>query len=548
MWPRQGKMKKRVLIFAGFLFFLGAEAQGQETVFALLRGDLKNADEYFTTRNFNTALSLYTNVSKKNQVPPAVNLKIAQCYYFLKQYREAVKTYDTYLKTNASLPAKDIYYYAEAQCAMGEYDHAIEYYRRYLEQSPDDELITKKIWRLNNIRFLYEDSLHYAVRRLPLNSQYGELCAVPYRNSLVFMSNRKEIQIVEKIDAALQAPFYRIYHANVLPDTVNSGLPNYSKPSIFSKELNSRFHAGPVAFYQQGKKMVFAATGSDQGTNGNRTLQLYFAEEKQGTWKTTVSYPFNSANYSITDPTISENGTILIFSSDMPGGLGGKDLYRSEFIEGKWTRPVNLGELINTAYDEVFPYFHLYKTLYFSSDGQAGIGGLDIFKAEITPTGFDEVQHTGYPINTHYDEFGVFIDSLNTHGYFSSNRGMEGRNDDLYEFDMDLQTYPLTITGLIRYKEHNWSDSSELKAFSSARLSVIDNLRNVTVHETSADNAGNFSIVVPYFSKYRIKVVGTEHDEHVVSLEIPKHRRLHNIHEIVVVKDAFKSHDNPVVK
>jgi hypothetical protein len=196
---------------------------------------------------------------------------------------------------------------------------------------------------------------------------------------------------------------------------------------------------------------------------------------------------------------------------------------------------------VNTAQDEVFPYLH-HNTLYFSSNGHAGLGGLDLFKSEITADRFDEPQNIGYPLNTNYDDFGITIDSLNTHGYFSSNRSRGGYNDDVYEFDMDLQTYPLEINGVMKFKEQDLTDSSELRITPHARIYLIDNIRDVIVHESSSDADGNFSMAVPYFSKYKIRVVTQEGDENIVSLEIPKHRKEDSRHEIVIVKDLFKSH------
>jgi hypothetical protein len=224
----------------------------------------------------------------------------------------------------------------------------------------------------------------------------------------------------------------------------------------------------------------------------------------------------------------------------MPGGFGGKDIYRSVNINGSWSKPENLGEAINTAYDETAPFLHLKKVLYFASSGHAGLGGTDIFKVMITNSSAGEVENMGYPINSTSDEFGINIDSLSTHGYFSSNRKNGGYDDDLYEFDMDLQTYPLELMGTLRFKEFAWNDSSELKPLGNARYYLIDNLREVIVHEGTSDEKGNFKWTIPYFSKYRVRVIGPDNDEHVVSLEIPKHRKDQSNHEIVVVKDLFK--------
>jgi len=542
-------MRSTILLVVVIIF--GAyEGACQETVFGLLKKNEKLADRYFEERNFQEALNLFQAAARKNPRDHELRLKIARCHYFLKQYPKASDSYEQYLKAGQPFPPKDLYYYAETYVTLGDYKKAVEYFRQYLVQTPNDSLITEKIWRLDNIQYLYEDSLQFAVRSLPqLNTANGELCPVPYNKGLLYISNRKEGGLVEKIDASQNMPFYRIYFSPSVPDTtVENAALQFGRPTPFNTELSSKFHAGPLSFYDRHRKMVFTTTSEEAAEDGGRGLQLYFAELRQGRWKPTTAYPYNSKEYSITDPSISEDGKVLYFSSDMETGLGGQDLYRSEYANGQWTKPVNLGNHVNTPYDEVFPYLHG-NTLYFSSNGHPGMGGLDIFKVMITSTGeYDEVTNAGYPVNSNYDEFGIVIDSINTHGFFSSNRKTGGYNDDIYEFDMDLQTYPLEISGWIRQKEYNWSDSSDLKVLPNAKLYLIDNIRNVNLSESVSDSSGNFSIVIPWFSTYRIRVVGKDNDEHIVSLEIPKHRKLYSKHEIVIVKDTFKSSVNPSVK
>ena len=530
-------MKTRVALCIFLLFLVAFQASGQETVFGLLKNDLRLADKYFENKDYQSALKLYKTVVKRHPSKD-VELKIARSHHFLKQYRKAIAAYDKHVVTN-SLSIPDLYYYAEAQSGVLNYDKAVESYQAYLIRVPDDQLIMKKIWRLNNLEFLYEDSSHFAIRPVQINTEYGELCAAPYKNGVVFISNRKEVQAIETNDAAMHAPFYKTYFSAVVTDTTNGSL-SYGRPLPFNKELTSKFHAGPLAFYNHETKMVFSSAANKASRQGERTMHLYFAELKDGHWQTTAAFPYNSADYSISNPAINEEGTVLYFCSDMKGGIGGKDLYKSENVNGKWTKPKNLGEGINTIYDEVFPYLH-HHTLYFSSNGHPGLGGLDIFKAELSNSTFLDVENVGYPLNTNFDDFGIVIDSLNTHGYFSSNRKEGGYNDDIYEFDMDLQSYPLEINGVMKFKEHSWVDSVDLKIMPNAKIQLIDNVRNVTVQESVCDDSGNFSIVIPYHSKYKIRVVSEDNDENIVSLEIPKHRKANGRHEIVIVKDAFKS-------
>lgn len=526
-----------ILFFALVLPRIGS---GQETVFGIFKKDVKLADEYFQQKRFHEALALYESEASSRHAGMDIDLKIARCHYFLKNYPKAITAYELVRTKSGKLHERDLFYLAEAQLSSRHDEEAIESYQNFLQSSPDDAIVMQKIWRLNNKSYLYEDSVHFAVRALDFNTASGEFCARPYKNGLLFLSNRQEIAVVKKVDASSNLPFYRMYYAPFKPDTADSQRTlGFLRTKQISKDLNVPYHVGPVDIYDHGKKMVFASTSETRGADGQKTLQLFFAEEEGGHWKVTSSFPFNSLNHSITDPSISEDGTRLYFSSDMKGGYGQTDIYVSGLISGKWSQPANLGDQINTPYDDVFPFLHDGNTLYFSSNGHAGMGGLDIFKVIGGGTAHAEVVNMGYPVNSPQDDFGIYIDSLELHGYFSSNRKHGGFDDDVYEFDMDLQSYPLDISGVIRFKEHSWSDSADIRIMPRATIYLIDNIRNITVSETTSDNTGNFKLRVPWFSKFRIRVIGQEKDEHVVSLEIPRHRKMLSNHDIVVVKDAF---------
>lgn len=539
----------RTMITVVMLMCFHPEGMSQETVFGLFRNDTELADDYFAEGQFQHALELYLNAEKRDSAPSENLLKIARCYFALRQYKNAIHWYDKHLNGFSSFTLRDIFNYAEAQAGVKDYEKAIAGYKQYLDQKPDDGLVIKKVWQLQNAHFLFEDSIHYAVRPIHSDSGLGELCPTLYGKGIVFMSNRRSVKIIDKIDAKANAPFYKLYYAERYQDTITFTGSKYLPPVAFDKGSSSKYHEGPIRFFDKQQRAVYVSTSAKARADGTRTLQLFFAERIDGRWKKANAFPFNSVEHSISDPAINETGTVLYFTSDKKGGFGGKDIYRSELVNGKWADPLNLGDQINTPYDEEFPYLHSGNVLYFSSNGHAGLGGLDLFKAPITPGGgFGDVTNLGYPLNTNFDEFGIVVDSLSTHGYITSNRKQGGLNDDIYEFDMDVQTYPLVLSGIVKFKQFSWSDSSELKPLAHARLHVIDNIRNVMVDEYTSDAEGHFSINIPYFSKYKIKVVGADNEENVVSLEIPKHRKAEGKHEIVVVKDPFREEHTEILR
>jgi tetratricopeptide (TPR) repeat protein len=529
-----------VLICLTYLLFIPWQVSSQATVFGMFQSDERLADKYYEAQDFQSALKLYTSSINKRRSNSNLYLRIAQCYYSMKEYEKAIDSYNNYSK-DGDLPTADLLNYAEASAALLNYVQATAFYKKYLLKEPSNEIVVKKIWRLDNKQYLYEDSAHYALRPVALNTASGELCAVPYKNGVVFMSNRESISIIKNINSNVSRTFYRLYFSKTVQDSIApSAAPlQFDKALTFGKSLDSKFNTGPATFYGKEKKIAFIASAYSANSDGKRTLGLYFGEIKSNRWEVSSSFSHNSDQYSIFDVTIDQSGKTIIFSSDKKEGYGGKDLYKSELKNGAWSIPVNLGEEINTTKDEVFPYLHKNHTLYFSSNGLAGLGELDIFKSIAKPNGFDEPQNIGYPINSSKDDFGLVLDSVGTHGYLSSNRKNGGYDDDLFEFDMDLQTYPLTISGVLKYKEHTWSEDTELQIMPRGKISLVDNLRNVTVHESVSDAKGNFSITIPYFSKYFIKIIGEGGDEHKASLEILKHKKELSSYEIVIIKDLF---------
>jgi hypothetical protein len=269
-------------------------------------------------------------------------------------------------------------------------------------------------------------------------------------------------------------------------------------------------------------------------------LQLYWVNNVSGKWKGEIPFEYNSDEYSVSHPALSTDGKTLYFVSDMPGGLGGKDLYKCILNNSGWSQPRNLGKTINTSTDETSPFIHNSNTLYFASNGHGGFGGYDVFKAVSSNDEFKEVQNLGFPINTRFDDFGLILNKEGSHGFFASNRGNGGFNDDIFEVIVDLQSYPLIISGIVRYNNPDWSESNRLDILPNAHLKLVDNLKDVIVYETYANQHGAFSLKIPYSSKYRLHVSQELVGQAMVSLEISKNRKLHTAHEIVVVKEKFK--------
>jgi tetratricopeptide (TPR) repeat protein len=523
-----------------------SSAYGQQTVFSIMKGPEELGDRNVDGGEYAEAITNYIRILDRDPKNIRVLTKVAQCQYNIKDYKRCVATYDKVLDLGGQLSPNEMFHYAEAQSSLRNYLVAIAWYKKCLERNPGDELVSKKVWALSNISFLMEDSSHYVVRPVTdINSKASELGATVFANGVVYTSNLKGSRPVDLASDLPNGPFYELVFAAWETDSATNARSLSKKPSKFGRSMGLSYNTGPVAFYDHKSKMVFVGTAAKPGADGHRTLGLYFATMEDNSWKVAGPYEHNSDIYSITDVTINEDGTKMYFSSAMKGGTGGKDIYTSSLNNGRWSEPVNLGAEINTKGDEVFPYLHRNGTLYFSSDGLAGMGGLDVFQSIIKPAGFSEPENVGYPINSNGDDFGLTFDSLATRGFFTSNRVNGGLDDDIYEFEMDLQTYPFQMSGVLRYKDHTWSDTLDIHQWPNVSLDLIDTWQDLKVQETVSGPDGSFTLIIPYFSRYHILITDEKGNRHKASLDLEKYRTETNKHEIVVVKDLFTEINEP---
>ncbi|MCK4748770.1 MAG: PD40 domain-containing protein, partial [Bacteroidales bacterium] len=210
----------------------------------------------------------------------------------------------------------------------------------------------------------------------------------------------------------------------------------YTPPEIFSHNLVTRFNDGPAAFSPDGNMVVYSRNiDANARTRNvidlNNNLGLFFAELRDGEWINVNAFRHNNTTYTITTPCFSPDGQFLFFGSNMPGGYGGADIYRSKLMEGEWSEPENLGKFLNTPGNEVYPFMSRNNQLFFASDGHEGLGKKDIYLSKYEDSGWSKPVHLEAPINSLEDDFGLFTDEEFSEGYFSSNRG---ESDDIYRF------------------------------------------------------------------------------------------------------------------
>ncbi len=267
------------------------------------------------------------------------------------------------------------------------------------------------------------------ISRLPFTSdRFDEFAPAFYRQGIVFTSNRRLGFIISR-QTEEGENLFNIFHS------AKNESGRWESPGLLDKNLRSNYHDGPVSFTRDGSRIFF--TRNIPGNKGEKSkLGIFISDFQDGKWTDITPFPYNSSNYNVTHPGISNDGTRLYFASDMPGGFGGMDIYVS-FLQGRtWSAPENLGETINSPEDEVFPSPHHGGRLYFSSDRHPG-GNLDIYYSFLRNKSWQHPVRLPEPFNSDADDFGIIADPELRTGYFTSSR--EG-TDNIYSF---VSTFPL---------------------------------------------------------------------------------------------------------
>lgn len=413
---------------------------------------LKDADEamgrgeYFDASR--TYKKIYNRLNKREDRPlrGEVAYKLATCYRRLNMSANAAASYQNAVRY--AYPDSMTYYWlGRSLQADGRYQPAIDAYEKFLEWRPDDALA------LEGERGC----------RKALEEKQGKKTRYVVKNAKVFNSRRADFAPMF-FDRNYDMLYYTTTNEKVTGDH-RSEITGMKKSDIYvSKknergdwqrgepvegELNSEMDEGIVSFSPDGQTMYL--TKANRSPSSSTTVEIYTSRRSDATWSAPQKFEITGDTISaVGHPAVSPDGKWLYFTSDMPGGYGGKDLWRIAVNERKGTLE-NLGPQINTAGDEMFPFVRSDTLLYFASDGHPGYGGLDIFKANLDATGQRwSVENMGQPINSSGDDFGITFGPGES-GFFSSNRGDRKGYDHIFSFE--LPEIKVTISGWVLDKD-----------------------------------------------------------------------------------------------
>lgn len=270
----------------------------------------------------------------------------------------------------------------------------------------------------------------FTIQTAPFSSRiYDAFSPVFYKDGIVFCSNQRDNSLVRYNNEGSQ--LFKIFY---IPrrDSIR-----FESPRLLAPELTSGFNDGPATFNAQGTKIFYSRNNSIDNPLRNisdtlNKLGIYTAEFIDGVWTNIRSFKYNNPDFNLTTPALTQDEKRLYFSSDMPGGFGGLDLYYSDFVDEEWSEPVNMGPVINTPGNESFPFAAESGLLFFASDGHPGFGKMDLFYTSESNHEWVTPVNLGPEINSTADDFGLATDSKFEKGFFSSNRR---GTDDIFSFN-----------------------------------------------------------------------------------------------------------------
>lgn len=406
------------IVFVAFLTFLSFSAFGQKT--------LQQAERAFAAQNYNDALELYKSYEKEVrdsiQKHPYL-LRIAMCYSNLNNPITAIKYYQLALKIDDRLSDEEGLDYINVLIETGQYHEA----RSFLENF--DGIIYFENIIFNTCDYaLQNPDIDNSKQITPIADQKGEAVY-----GLFLMNGSLYYTIPELLNKRQNSETYQYNLTNAKSTRLNYINKNIEKSSLYTPTYNETNKMLYFSDNISNDKVYYESIRADQkiGAGGSNNLGIFkLSLDSNNVKGRSEILSFINFEYNTTHPHFSPDGKTLYFTTDIPGGYGGYDLYYSTNENGLWSRPINLGAEVNTIMDEGYP-FVIEDKLYFASKGHPGYGGLDIFEFDLNTR---EVKNVGKPINSSFDDF-YYIKTDSHRGYFISNRDQQDGKDIIYFFE-----------------------------------------------------------------------------------------------------------------
>ena len=505
----------KTLLFITLMGSLSLTAQNKDT---------KKADKHFDRFEFVDAAKDYTKLVEKGKGDAYVYGRLAESYYNIFNTVEAERWYAKALEASETDDPEVIYKYSQMLKANGKYEESNQQMERFASMRPSDDRAMAYKANPNYLPKILEQGKKFNLQNADFNSEQSDFGGTLHDGKLWITSGRNNSR---KTYGWNDQPFLDVYSM-----TKNSD-GSYQAAELANNKINTKYHEGLVTFTPDGKTMYFSRESyfekdyEKDSLSKVRYSQLYlFKATKLGDdWDTVESLSLNSENYSVKNPAVSPDGSTLYFASNMPDGYGGFDIYKATINDdGTIGEPVNMGQKINTEGQEMFPYVSSNNTLYFSSNGHLGLGGLDVFYTKEVDGKWTPIRNVGIPVNSNADDFAFTIDEDTEEGFVSSNREGGKGSDDIY-FVKKLQ--PLCDVMILA----TVLDDKTREPISGAAVSLFDAEGNKVVSRTTnAEGVAEFmveceqdtelEVVMDGFESKKVPVAGSGEEEVNVQISL----------------------------
>jgi peptidoglycan-associated lipoprotein len=454
---------------------------------SLYRKGVKSYDEMA----YHNSIDNFEKYLLKKDEPADAKIKLANSYRLVNDIPNAEKWFSKVVLLPESDPI-NMFYYAKTLMAMTKYDEAKVWFKKYLEKVPNDFVAEMLLVSCNSIDGFKKDTTLYTIKEAEIPEIATAFAQVPYADGIMFTGDKITFKNSKTANWTGRS-YLDIYFSK----KDHSG--KWLSPMMLNGDINGQYHEGPACFNKDGNIVYFTRSNYKRknklkkNSNNENNLKLYSAELVGDKWTNLVELPFNSDDYSCGHPSLAADNKSLYFISDMPGGLGGTDIYKSTFDGKSWTKPENLGSAINTSGNEMFPYIHHDGTFYFSSDAHNSMGGLDVFMTYYDGTKWLQVENLNYPLNTSKDDFAFVFNGDDKSGYVSSNRNS---TDKIYEVTINDPTFILSGFVNLKGKPNQGVDSATIE---------IRNVTDKTIETVFTDRTGNYKTRLKPKCEYVIK-------------------------------------------
>ena len=413
----------RSLFFISIVSLFALDAMAQNAT-------INSANKLYFSKLYSQAIPKYESALKKDSSNADVLSNLGDCYRLTNNNQGQLVCYGKLVRTGKAEEVHKLYY-GQALMQAGKYDDA----KKYMDDYKGDKRGEEFAKAISGMQKFSKNADAYKLDTVPFNSEFDDFSAMTFlTDKVVFTSTKTKSSWIARRHGWTGNGYSQMYM------TEKNAKGGYEKPVIFLEDFATKYNDGPFCASKDGQTIFFtrnATSKKQKSLDGSQKLRIFQASIIKGDIQSLMDLKFNSNEYNCAHPAISMDGKTLYFSSDMGGGKGGMDIWYCKMDgSGAWSAPINMGEKVNTAGNEVFPSITPDNILYFASNGHEGLGGLDVFEVKIKDDKAGKVYNMGKPVNSEHDDFAYNLNEDGKKGFMTSNRKTGGMNDDIYTVDV----------------------------------------------------------------------------------------------------------------